>query len=152
MPALQNKQPLFTSQPILASLQFDPEIPTTLRNPGMDNFNEIYLDDTSNGSLITRITVNSTGLVGDTVTTKIIYIGFQTGEFEAPLYASKVMTGISGLTSTDVVPYVEFTFGNGLITKPTSRIVIAASTNRSTSGQNGDTISVIVEGGTYDAI
>ena len=152
MPALQNKQPLFTSRPILVSLQFDPEIPNTLRNPGMDIFNEIYADETTNGSLITRITVNSTGLIGDTVTTKIIYIGFQTGEFEAPLYASKVMTGISGLTSTDVVPYVEFTFGNGLITKPTSRIVIAASTNRSTTGEDGDAISVIVEGGTYDAI
>jgi hypothetical protein len=152
MPALQNKQPLFTSQPILLPLQFDPEIPTTFRNPGMDRFNEIYLDETSNGSLITRITVNSTGLIGDTVTTKIIYIGFQTGDPEAPLYASKVMTGISGLTSTDVVPYVEFTFGNGLITKPTSKIVIAASTNRSTTGEDGDAISVIVEGGTYDAI
>jgi hypothetical protein len=152
MPALQNKQPLFTSQPILLPLQFDPEIPTTLRNPGMDRFNEIYADETTNGSLITRITVNSTGLIGDTVTTKIIYIGLQTGESEAPLYASKVMTGISGLTSTDVVPYVEFTFGNGLVTKQGSKIVIAASTNRSTSGQNGDAISVIVEGGTYDAI
>ena len=152
MPALQNKQPLFTSQPILLPLQFDPEIPTTLRNPGMDIFNEIYADETTNGSLITRITVNSTGLVGDTVTTKIIYIGLKTGEFEAPLYASKVMTGISGLTSTDVVPYVEFTFGNGLITKPTSRIVIAASTNQNTTGERGDAISVIVEGGTYDAI
>jgi hypothetical protein len=118
----------------------------------MDEFNEIYADETTNGSLITRITVNSTGLIGDTVTTKIIYIGFQTGEYEAPLYASKVMTGISPLTSTDVVPYVEFTFGNGLVTKPSSKIVIAASANRGTTGESGDDISVIVEGGTYDAI
>jgi hypothetical protein len=62
------------------------------------------------------------------------------------------MTGISGLTSTDVVPYVEFTFGNGLVTKQGSRIVIAASTNRSVTNEDGDQISVIVEGGTYDAI
>ena len=151
MSALQNKQPLFTSQPILVSAQFDPQIPNTLIYPGMDSFNVIYSDETSNGSLITRITVNSTGLVGDIVTTKIIYIGLQSGDSYS-LYASKVMTGISPLTSTDVVPYVEFTFGNGLITKQGSKIAIAASTNRDTTEEQGDEISVIVEGGTYDAI
>jgi hypothetical protein len=153
MPALQNKQPLFTSRPILVSLQFDPEIPTTLRNPGIDNRTTIYTDETSNGSLITRITVNSTALIGDNVTTKVIYIGVSDPDNTIySLYASKVMTGISGLTSTDVVPYVEFTFGNGLVTKQGSRIVIAASTDQETTGERGDAISVIVEGGTYDAI
>jgi len=149
----QNKQPLFTSQPILVSKQFDPQEPSTLRNPGMDNRTTIYTDGTTNGTLITKITVNATALIGDNVTTKVIYIGvYDPDNTTYSLYASKVMTGITGLTATDVVPYVEFTFGNGLVTRAGAEIVIAASTNSNTTAESGDEISVIVEGGTYDAV
>jgi hypothetical protein len=148
-----NKQPIFTATPLLITKQFDPLIPTTLRNPGMDNATRIYNDSTNYGSLITKVTVVSTGLVGDIVTTKVIYLGIEDVNTNiVSLYQSKIMTGINGLTTTDIVPYVTFTFEGGLVMDPNNggSLLIAASINRDITGENGDQISVIVEGGTYD--
>jgi hypothetical protein len=153
MAALPNKQPIFTATPLLITSQFDPPIPTTLKGPGIDNSTSIYADETTYGSLITKVTVVSTGLVGDTVTTKVIYLGIRdTNTSVVSLYQSKVMTGITGLTSSDTVPYVTFTFDGGLVTDPVNgyRLYVAASTNENFTGEAGDQISVIVEGGTYD--
>ncbi len=148
-----NKQPIFTATPLLITSQFDPEIPTTLRNPGMDNYDTIYTDESDYGSLITKVIVVSTGLVGDRVITKVIYLGIKDKDTGvASLYQSKVMTGISTITSSDIVPFVTFEFGGGLVMNKLNghRLVIAASTNRGITGYGGDEISVIVEGGTYD--
>jgi hypothetical protein len=148
-----NRQPIFTATPLLITSQFDPEVPTTLRNPGMDRCTSIYTNETTYGSLITKVTVVSTGLVGDTVTTKVIYLGIvDANSGVASLYQSKIMTGKSGLTTTDIVPYVTFEFGGGLVMNPNNgyQLQIAASTNKDITGENGDQISVIVEGGTYD--
>ena len=148
-----NKQPIFTAQPILTTAQFDLKKPSTLTDPGMDEYTIIYQDDSEYGSLITKVTVVSTGLVGSNVTTKVIYLGIiDKNTNVASLYQSKVMTGISGLTSTDIVPYVTFEFGGGLVMSNSNgdQLVIAASTNRGTTSESGDEISVIVEGGTYD--
>jgi hypothetical protein len=152
MPTI-NKQPIFTAIPLLITDQFDPQVPTTLKNPGIDGYTVIYEDTSTYGSLITKVTVCSTGLIGDNVTTKVIYLGIRDKNTAvASLYQSKVMTGISGLTSTDIVPYVTFEFGGGLVMNRGNGtiLVIAASTNRSTTGEAGDQISIIVEGGTYD--
>ena len=153
MAATVNRQPIFTATPLLITSQFDPVIPSTLTNPGIDNCTSIYNDGTTYGSLITKVTVVSTGLVGSNVTTKVIYLGIvdKTSGI-ASLYQSKVMTGISGLTSTDIVPYVTFEFGGGLVMSNNNgdQLVIAASTNQNDTGEAGDEISVIVEGGTYD--
>lgn len=147
-----NKQPIFTATPLLITNQFDPQIPTNLTNPGMGNYDIIYTDVSGYGSLITKVTVCSTGLIGSNVTTKVIYLGIRDKNTEvASLYQSKVMTGISGLTSSDTVPYVTFEFGGGLVMNKLNgfQLVIAASTNNA-NGASGDAISVIVEGGTYD--
>lgn len=151
--ATLNKQPIFTATPLLITKQFDPQRPTTFRSPGIDNFDVIYEDASDYGSLITKVTVVSTGLVGGNVTTKVIYLGIiDNTSGVTSLYQSKVMTGISGLTSSDIVPYVTFEFGGGLVMNKNNgyRLVIAASTNRETTTENGDQISVVVEGGTYD--
>ncbi len=148
-----NKQPIFTATPLLITSQFDPPVPTTLRNPGMDKGTVVYTDGTIYGSLITKVTVVSTGLIGDKVTTKIIYLGIEDANSgRVSLYQSKVMTGIGTLTATDVVPYVTFTFDGGLVMNVNNgkKLVIAASTDREITGFDGDEISVIVEGGTYD--
>jgi hypothetical protein len=147
-----NKQPIFTATPLLITSQFDPPIPTSLRSPGMDRYIAVYTDASTYGSLITKVTVVSTGLVGSTVTTKVIYLGIYDASTLVSLYQSKVMTGVNSLTSSDTVPYVTFTFEGGLVMNSSNgrRLVIAASTNRDTSGEDGDEISVIVEGGTYD--
>jgi len=148
-----NKQPIFTATPLLITDQFDPQVPTKLTNPGMDTYTTIYADGSTYGSLITKVTVVATGLIGDRVTTKIIYLGIEdVNSGRVSLYQSKVMTGISTLTATDVVPYVTFTFDGGLVMNVNNgkKLVIAASTNSITTGYAGDEISVIVEGGTYD--
>jgi hypothetical protein len=151
MPTFQNKQPIFTGTIRLRSLQFDPPVPTTLTNPGMDDYTTVYTDESTYGALITKVTVSATGLIGDKVNTKVIYLGiFEPANGIRSLYQSKIMTGISGLTAADIVPYVEFTFGGGLVLVPGSELNIAASDNRSNTGESGDEISVIVEGGTYD--
>lgn len=153
MPKILNKQPIFTATPLLITSQFNPSIPASLRNPGMDDYTLIYEDTSDYGSLITKVTVVSTGLVGMNVTTKVIYLGIKDNTSSvASLYQSKVMTGKDGLTSSDIVPYVTFTFDGGLVMNKLNgnRLVIAASTNREITGESGDQISVIVEGGTYD--
>jgi hypothetical protein len=151
--AILNKQPIFTARPLLTTSQFDPRVLTTLTNPGMDQSTVVYVDDSTYGSLITKVTVVSTGLVGDTVTTKVIYLGITANNTgHVSLYQSKVMTGISSLTATDIVPYVTFEFERGLVMSGTTgyQLVIAASRNRADTSERGDEISVIVEGGTYD--
>jgi hypothetical protein len=152
MAAILNKQPIFTATPLLITDQFEPLIPTSLREPGINNYTTIYEDLSQYGSLITKVTVVSTGLIGMGVATKIIYLGIKDATSNvASLYQSKVMTGKGNLTSSDIVPYVTFEFGGGLVMNKLNgnRLVIAASSNRSTGG-DGDQISVIVEGGTYD--
>lgn len=152
MPSILNKQPIFTGTPLLITSQFDPEIPTSLKMPGIDNYSVVYEDASVYGSLITKVTVCSTGLIGTHVTTKVIYLGivdFDSGV--ASLYQSKIMTGINGLSATDVVPYVTFEFGGGLLMNQSNgyQLVIAASANAA-NNEAGDAISVTLEGGTYD--
>jgi hypothetical protein len=152
MPAVLNKQPIFTGTPLLITSQFDPQIPTNLKTPGIDNYTVVYEDASFYGSLITKVTVCSTGLIGTNVTTKVIYLGIKDLDSDiASLYQSKIMTGISGLTATDVVPYVTFEFGGGLLMNASTgyQLVIAASTNAANDAA-GDQISVTLEGGTYD--
>lgn len=154
MPASINRQPIFTAQPILTTAQFDPPVLTSLRDPGMDAGTTIYEDTSAYGSLITKVTVVASGIVGEKVTTKVIYLGIRdSGTGVISLYQSKVMTGAT-LTATNEAPYVTFEFGGGLVmnTNTGYRLVIAASTNRGTTSENGDEISVIVEGGTYDGV
>ena len=152
MAAILNKQPIFTATPLLITNQFEPLIPTSLKEPGINNYTTIYEDASQYGSLITKVTVTSTGLVGMTVIPKVIYLGIKDKDSGiASLYQSKVMTGVDPLTSSNIVPFVTFEFGGGLIMNKDNgyQLVIAASSNRSTGG-DGDQISVIVEGGTYD--
>ena len=152
MPAFLNKQPIFTGSPKLIVSQFDPEVPSTFKYPGLDKYTVIYEDVSTYGTLITKITVTATAVIGDIVTTKVIYLAIRNTDGLATLYQSKIMTGINGLTNVDIVPYVTFEFNGGLITSPNTgnRLCIAASTNRNNTGEDGDEISVVVEGGTYD--
>ena len=147
-----NKQPLFTNTPILVTKQFDPQVGLTFTNPGWNKSTVIYEDTSTYGSLITKITVTAAAGAGDTVTTKAIYLGIKdltSGIIST--YQSKVMTGIT-LTSSDQVPYVVFDFGGGLVMNATTgfKLYLAASTNAATTGESGDEINVVVEGGIYD--
>jgi hypothetical protein len=145
-----NRQPIFTGIPILQFTQFDPVIPTDLNDTSLAT--PVYIDDSTHGSLITKITVNSTAALGDRVTTKRIYLMISiTSDQKYNIFDSKLMTGIATAAGIeDTPPSVVFEFPTGLITSPDTILGIAATTNRSTSGFDGDRVVVIVEGGTYD--
>ena len=145
-----NRQPIFTANPILQYTQFDPEIPTDLHNTSAAT--AVYTDNSTHGSLITKITVNSPAALGDRVTTKRIYLMItDKNDAKFNIFDSKLMTGIAtSIVATDTPPSVVFEFPTGLITSPDTILGIAATTNRTTSGFDGDRVVVIVEGGTYD--
>lgn len=150
MAALVNKQPIFTAIPIIRSLSFDPQISDSLRDTG--RCTTVYTDATANGSLISKITVSANGYLGTTVSDKVIYLFIsQENEGDAfNIYKSAFMTGADPITTTTTVPYVEFTFPEGLVTSPRTRLAIAATVNKGEAGADGDILTVVVEGGTYD--
>jgi hypothetical protein len=150
-----NTQPIFTFTPICNSLWFNPPISTD--NRAFTSNQTIYTDESTYGSLITRITVIATAVVGIDVRRKTIYLGIKkTGSENAILYKTAIMEGVGGAV-TNVVPYVEFTFGDllnvdGLATNPGDIIVLASTISDGHGGASGDQLAVVVEGGTYDTV
>lgn len=148
-PATLNKQPIFTATPIITSAGVD-----LVRNVGdtytTNSATEIYHDDTSYGSSITKITVNANGFIDDVVTAKRIdlYIGKDGASYK--LLASKFMTGLDPITTTSTIPSVVFEFPNGLITSPNTYLALTTTDNSNHTERRGDLVSIVVEGGTYD--
>jgi hypothetical protein len=150
MAAPLNKQPIFTATPILIVKGTDIQ-QNTSNTYNTDNCTDIYVDDSTYGSLITKITVNANGKIGANVSNKRIDLYILNKESEKyVLYQSRYMTGISGITPVDTIPSVIFEFPQGLITQPTSKLALSATENNSNSGEDGDYVSIIIEGGTYD--
>jgi hypothetical protein len=154
MAGIPNKQPIFTAIPILKCIEFDPALATKLHNT--NTFSPIYTDASDNGSLITKITVNSPVIATENgsqqVTTKRIYLlisdSEKGGAFD--IFDSKLMVGNDGTTVQTDTPRVVFEFPQGLITTPGTILGISSTTNEDESGRQGDRVTVIVEGGTYD--
>jgi hypothetical protein len=154
MAGIPNKQPIFTAIPILKCIEFDPALATKLHNT--NEFSPIYTDASDNGSLITKITVNSPAIVNEqspqSVTTKRIYLligdSEKGGTFD--IFDSKLMVGNNETTVQTDTPRVVFEFPQGLITTPGTVLAISSTTNEDTTDEIGDRVTVIVEGGTYD--
>lgn len=149
-PALLNKQPIFTATPIIVSLGTD-----LTRNIGdtyqTNTVTSIYTDSTTYGSLISKITVNANAVLGTVVSNKRIdlYI-YNPDEGSFYLYASKYMTGDNSIAVADTIPSVVFEFPTGLILSPGKGLGLSTTENYSNSGNQGDLVSVVIEGGTYD--
>ena len=147
-----NKQPIFTATPITVSLGLDLE-KNERATFGTGNVTPIYQDVTTFGSLITKITVRANSRLDSTaVSTKRIdlYISDDGDSSFYNLYSSQVMTGVDPIELATPIPSVIFEFPNGLILQPGKKLGLSASTNSSESGNAGDLVSIIVEGGTYD--
>lgn len=146
-----NRQPIFTANPILECVAFDPVIPSALYKT--TQVTEIYEDVSTHGSLITKITVNSPlREPGNRATTKRIYLMISEDGTKSAfnMLDSKLMQGDGDYDITKDPPSVVFEFPTGLITSPTTTLAIAATMNKDTSNYDGDRVVVIVEGGTYD--
>jgi hypothetical protein len=147
-----NKQPIFTATPILKTSAFDPVIPTSLYKTS--EVTVIYNDTSTNGSLITKITVNSPlRTPGGQATLKRIYLmiseeGSSKSSFN--ILDSKLMQGDDDYDITKDPPSVVFEFPTGLITTNDTALALASTMNRQSSSFEGDRVVVIVEGGTYD--
>lgn len=151
--SILNKQPIFTATPILKCIEFDPALAVSLYD--ISEGSPIYTDASDNGSLITKITVNSPAVVkepAEEVTTKRIYLLINDSETGGRfnIFDSKLMVGNNGTTTQTETPRVVFEFPQGLITTPGTILAISSTTNRSATGFTGDKVTVTVEGGTYD--
>jgi hypothetical protein len=147
--ALPNRQPIFTDIPILYANTIDPKIPSSLIP--IDNFDIVYANGIAEGILIDRITVTSTPTLGGSVESKIIWIGvIDNNTGIATVYKAGLMAQLGSLTPTDTIPSVEFVFNGGLILKQGDQIIISASTNQANTGQPGDQIAIVLEGGSYN--
>ena len=150
-----NKQPLFAGTVRMITNTFDP--PTiydhyNTNNTWSQNPTPVYTAASGNGDIVDRITISATGDLNTntTVTAKLIYIYLfcnNTGLYS--LYKTLAMPAAT-ISATTPNPELELVFTGGLLLNSSDIIYIGASTNASTTGHNGDYISVTVEGGTYD--
>jgi hypothetical protein len=151
MPAPLNKQPIFTATPILVSIGTDIQ-----RNADdtvdTNKCTVIYTDNSSWGSLITKITVQANAGIGYKVSNKRVdlYISTDSDSAVYALYQSKYMVGDGDLQQEDEIPSVVFEFPEGLVVKSGKKLALSATENNANSGEDGDKVSIIVEGGTYD--
>lgn len=152
MAAPLNKQPIFTATPILIAkgLDIQRNIADTYDT---SNCTDIYVDDSTYGSLISKITVmaNANISIPARVSSKRVdlYVyNKESGKYA--LYQSKFMTGINEIVDSDTIPSVVFEFPQGLVTPKGSKLALSATENYSNSGEYGDYVSIIIEGGTYD--
>jgi hypothetical protein len=136
-----NRQPIFTATPILISKKVTLSTPTNLYNA--DNVVDIYTDASTYGTLINRITVSTDGTIGASIPNTTIYLYlYDSTNTEYNLYKSAPIAAV-GSVGYQVVPYVEFTFDGGLITKSGTKIALGTT-------NNGTNYAAILEGGTYD--
>ena len=131
-----NKQPVFTTAPILKTKIYDPDIITGANAPGsyfLTNNSLIFTSTDDNGTLVERITVSSTG------------------DTSWSLYKTAAMPAT---TVSDTTPNaeIEWVFTGGLVLPDNFEIYIGASTNQNATSQRGDNLSVTLEGSTYTAI
>jgi hypothetical protein len=147
-----NFEPSFIASSILTYSEFDPPIPTTL-SP-IDTYQVVFTDNSQFGCLIKTVRVTAAAAIRDSTTDKVIYLGINKADSGSiAIYDSLIMPGIDPIEG-DIIPYVEFTFGNpltgnGLTTNLGDQLIIAASRNTADTGLN-DSVCVVVEGGTYD--
>ncbi len=94
-----NKQPIFTSTPILRVTTINPSIPSTL-NP-VDNVTDVYACDIEDGCLIERINIVSAAIPGEETSDKTIYLCIYTNDDTA--YAVYKTVFMAAATVSDIV-------------------------------------------------
>jgi hypothetical protein len=156
MPTPINKQPIFTAKPIMTVKTFDPPIildnNKTVAGDWSTSPTKVYQTTSTYGDLIERITISATGdTTNTTVTAKLIYIYlYDAVGGRHSLYKTVAMPATT-VSATTPNPEIELVFTGGLLLKSgEDAIYIGASDNADNTGQNGDNISVTIEGGTYD--
>lgn len=152
-----NKQPIFTANPILVCSNhstnafgtFDP----TASSSGSPT---IFTATAIEGTLIERVTIQpmaSPDVTRNTITNKLIYLMVSDySEGITSILRIKEWAGIDMASTFDEPPYLELTFTGGLILDVNDSLLInQIRSDGNPAGQNGDGLTVIVEGSTYTA-
>jgi hypothetical protein len=148
-----NKQPIFTAIPIIEVFGGDLILRRSITSEVPDDdVTPIYIDQSSYGTLIRKITVTADGQIGKQINSKRIYLYISSRiNSNFFLYKSGFMTGLPSATQQeDEIPTVVFDFPDGLIIPPGTVLGLTTTFNSGDSNSNGDLVSVVVEGGTYD--
>lgn len=142
MPVTLNKQPIFTATPILVSLAISPtqNIDNTYNTTSVST---IYTDSSVYGSMVTKITINANGKIGETPPSQRIdlYV-YDSISSKHNCLTSKYMTADTEITRETPIPSVVFEFTDGLVLPPSMQLALSSTTPSE--------VSIIIEGGTYD--
>lgn len=142
-----NKQPVFTTAPILVTTIYNPSVVSELNNPGSYLNTSIFDSTDANGTLIERITVSCLGdpITAPSVSAKLVYLYlYDINNTVWSLYKTATMPATT-VTNTTPNPEVEWAFTGGLILPADFSVYIGTSV----SSVSGDRFAVTLEGSTY---
>ena len=144
MAQILNRQPVFTATPKIVASNPRIYIPDkSMDNP--TNLSPIYTDNSTFGSLITKITVTGICALGEAILKKAIYLYIQDPITDANiLYQTKVMDALASRTAADILPSVSFDLGGGISVAPGTVFKIGAGNSDS------DRVAAVVESGQYE--
>lgn len=144
MAQILNRQPIFTATPKIVASNPRIYIPdTAMDNP--TNLEPIYTDNSTYGSLITKITVTGICDLAGAISKKAIYLYIEDPiTADTILYQTKVMDRLDSRTAIDILPSVSFDLGGGISVAPGTIFSIGAGNS------SGDRVAVVVESGQYE--
>lgn len=147
-----NKQPVFTTSPILVTTIYNPDVVDILYSPAtyLTNTSRIFDSTDTNGTLIERITVSCLGdpSNNDSVAAKLVYLYlYDVANDLWSLYKTATMPATT-ITNTTPNPEVEWVFTGGLILPADFSIYIGTSV----SSTQADRFAVTLEGSTYTQV
>jgi hypothetical protein len=150
-----NKQPIFTSTPILKSQTIDVRRfhygiydPTNGGPAGAPT--NIFTADDDYGTLIERITVSTCGDLSNTVISeKFVHLFiYDPNEITWSLYKSAYIPAIT-IDNTTLNHEIEWVFAGGILLPNGFKLGMGASQVAANSGQNGDYLAITIEGSSY---
>jgi len=155
MPTL-NKQPIFTSTPILKSQTIDVRrfhygiYDPTNGGPGGYTPTNIFTADDDYGTLIERITVSTCGDLSNTIISeKFVHLFIYDDNLVTwSLYKSAYIPAIT-INATTLNHEIEWVFAGGILLPNRFRLGMGASTNTANSSQYGDYLAITIEGSSY---
>jgi len=153
--ATLNKQPVFTSTPILVSQTVDVQrFHYGIYNPnsaGPGGAPTILFEAADDyGTLIERITVSTCGDLSNTIISeKFVHLFIEDNDIgKWSLYKSAYIPAIT-INATTLNHEIEWTFAGGLLLPKNFKLGMGASNNYANSGQRGDYLSITIEGSSY---
>jgi len=150
-----NKQPVFTSTPLLVSRTLDvPRFHYGIYDPtnGGPDGPPISLFEATDtyGTLIERITVSTCGDLSNTIISeKFVHLFiYDYNQSKWSLYKSAYIPAIT-INATTLNHEIEWIFAGGLLLPVNYQIGFGASTNAASSGENGNYLAITIEGSSY---